>query len=143
MWVNMDPLERGNQGELGTDQAIIEGKHFFIKGRLEIPVIDSEESFAWLVWVEVSMDDFLHMSRLWTTEGREKEAPYYDGQLANNLGLYSESTLGSQVRLHTRPVGQRPLIETIADHQLRSEQQRGISSHVVQEIADKLLYKSQ
>jgi hypothetical protein len=59
----------------------------------------------------------------------------YTGRLANNLGIYSDPTLGLRVKIHTRPVGDRPYIEVLEDHALHHEQRDGISSHRVQSIA--------
>ncbi len=75
-------------------------------------------------------------------EGRETKAHPFDGRLANDLAMYSNRTLGLRVKLHTRPVRERPFIQVIEDHPLRDEQRGGISSHHVQEIADKLLNQS-
>jgi hypothetical protein len=122
------------RGEVGTDQAMIDEKHFFIRGRLEIPVTDTADPFAWLVWVEVAVHDFRHMSERWMVEGRETTAPY-TGRLANNLDIYSDPTLDLQVKIHTRPVGDRPYIEVLEDDALRREQRDGISSDRVQAIA--------
>jgi hypothetical protein len=118
---------------------VIDEKHFFVRGRIEIPVLDGTDPFAWLVWVEVSPDDLVRMSDLWEVEGREKSEPSYEGCLANELPIYQNQTLGLAVKLRTRPVGQRPLVEVIGNHKLLDEQKNGISSHRVQEIADKLL----
>ena len=78
------------------------------------------------------------MSDLWTVEGREHKAEPYDGRLANNLAIYKVPTLGLAVRLHTRPVGVRPFVEVLVDHQLRDEQRRGMTLHRVQEIYEQL-----
>lgn len=40
---------------LSSDQCIIDNEHFFVLGRLEIPVLDGEEGlFSWNVWVSLS-----------------------------------------------------------------------------------------
>lgn len=39
---------------LGTDTCIINGEHFFIRGNVEIPIHDSEELFAYTVWISLS-----------------------------------------------------------------------------------------
>jgi hypothetical protein len=135
MWAAISVNEREERGEVGTDQAIIDGDHFFVRGRIEINVSDTDDLFAWLVWVEVSKDDFRSIGELWTIKGREKTDPY-KGHLANSLPGYLNSTLGVIVKVHTRPVGVRPFIEIIEDHALRSEQRDGISAHRVQGIAD-------
>jgi hypothetical protein len=135
-WAAMPPEIRDKRGELGTDQCVIDGERFFIRGRIEIPVVDTKEIFAWLVWAEVDQSDFMKMGELWTTPGREKNSPIYGGRIANELSIYPSPTLGVSINLHTRPVGHRPFFEVMADHSIGKEQRNGISSHRVQEIAD-------
>jgi len=138
-WAAMAQHDREKRGELGTDQCVIDEERFFIRGQIEIPVVDVKDVFAWLVWIEVSAQDFGRMSKLWTVAGREQKDPSHSGVLANELAIYEEQTLGLKVKLHTRPVGERPFVEVVADHKLRDEQRDGISSHHVQDIADKLM----
>lgn len=139
VWAAMIPDEREKSGELGTDQCVIDEKHFFVRGRIEISVASKADPFAWLVWIEVSVVDFLAMSDLWTAVGRENKSLPYSGHLANELSIYERPTLGLAVKVHTRPVGVRPFVEITDDHELRYEQRNGISSHRVQQIADKVL----
>lgn len=139
MWAELSPDEQSRRGEAGTDQTVIDDRHFFIRGRIEDPITETGETFAWLVWVEVSAEDFFKMSELWSIEGRESKAEPYDGELANNLRLYKEPTIGLPVRVHTRPVGERPLVEILGEHELRNEQLRGITLHRVQEVYQGLI----
>jgi hypothetical protein len=139
MWAELSPDEQSQRGEAGTDQTVIDDDHFFVRGRIEDPITETDETFAWLVWVEVSADDFLKMSDLWSVEGRETRAEPYDGRLANNLGIYKEPTLGLPVRVHTRRVGERPFVEILGEHLLRDEQLQGITLHRVQEVCHRLI----
>lgn len=75
VWAELSVAERAERGEPGTDQAVIDASHFFIRGRLEIPVVDASDLFAWLVRVEVNEASFSNMSELWTIAGREKIPP--------------------------------------------------------------------
>lgn len=130
------------KAHLSSDQCIIEAPAetlFFVRGRMEIPVADDQEPFAWLVWVSVSEAIFARMSELWEQEGREAEPPY-PGKLCEQLP-YSEPTLLLDVRVHTRPVGQRPFVELApTDHPLAREQREGISQARVVEIAEHFLH---
>lgn len=139
MWEDLTPAERQRRGEINADQCIIDDRYFFVRGRIEIPVTDTGELFAWLVWAEVDRADFNSISNLWDIAGREKKAPIYSARLANQLPIYEPSTLGLETRLHTRPLGSRPLVEVVGSHRLREEQQGGITSHYVQAIADQFL----
>jgi hypothetical protein len=141
-WTQLSESERPERGEISSDQCVIDNERFFVLGRLEIPVTDSEDLFAWLVWVEVKPNDFFDISDKWHLSGRESTPPY-DGVLANHLELYENDALGLSVLLHTRPVGDRPSIEIMGLHQLAEEQRTGISEVRVQEIAHLLTHVSQ
>jgi hypothetical protein len=84
-----------------------------------------------------SQNDFLDMTEKWNQEGRE-DSPPYEGVLANHLSIYESETRDLPVRLHTRPVGERPFIEIAGEHQLVIEQKNGIPTTRIQEIAELL-----
>ncbi|MFD9336319.1 DUF2199 domain-containing protein [Streptomyces sp. NPDC060028] len=92
---------------LSSDQCVIKGQHFFVRGLIEIPVSGSEDVFSWGVWVSLSRDNFSRALEMWNTESREAEEPYF-GWLSTELALYSESTINLKTHAHTRPVGKRP-----------------------------------
>src|ERR1017187_3670864 len=48
MWLSLSPADRAKRGELSSDQCVIDGVHFFVRGLIEIPVIQSDEIFAWV-----------------------------------------------------------------------------------------------
>ncbi|MGW9453801.1 DUF2199 domain-containing protein [Streptomyces sp. NPDC055632] len=125
---------------LSSDQCVIKGQHFFIRGLIEIPVIGSQDVFSWGVWVSLSKDNFARALEVWNTEGREAEKPYF-GWLSTELALYPESTTNMKTNAHTRPVGKRPFIELEpTDHPLAVEQRTGITLDRVREIATAVLH---
>jgi hypothetical protein len=135
LWFEIPENERARRAELSSDQCVIDGKHFFVLGRLLIPLHDSDESFCWLAWVSLSETNFRRASELWHEPGRENEPPYF-GWLQSALP-YRPGTLALKTQVLTQPVGQRPLIvleET--DHPLSLEQRDGISMARVQQIAE-------
>lgn len=138
-----DPSLAGDESSmLEQDQCIIKAGHFFVRGRLVIPVTgaDPGTEFDWGVWVPLSRDNFARALSLWTSAGRERQQPYF-GWLSTELPLYHPSTLSLKTRVHTQPVGQRPLIELEpTDHPLAVEQRTGITLARVQEIAETLLH---
>lgn len=134
-WFSIPEVERGDRVVLSSDQCILDGRHFFLLGRLELVVRDGTEPFTWLVWVSLSRADFERASELWSVEGRENEPPY-SGWLQTELP-YEPSTLNLEVCLHTRPVGERPYVELKpADHPLAVEQREGITMERVRAIAE-------
>ncbi|MGW1736218.1 DUF2199 domain-containing protein [Streptomyces sp. NPDC001999] len=136
-----DPsFESDPDSMLSSDQCVIKGQHFFIRGLIEIPVIGSQDAFSWGVWVSLSRDNFTRALEVWNTEGREAEKPYF-GWLSTELALYSEGTTNLRTNAHTRPVGKRPFIELEpTDHPLAVEQRTRITQDRVREIAMAVLH---
>ncbi|MFI8515135.1 DUF2199 domain-containing protein [Streptomyces sp. NPDC085460] len=125
---------------LSSDQCVINGQHYFVRGLLEIPVIGTDEVFSWGVWVSLSRDNFARAADMWDTAGREAEKPYF-GWLTTELALYAPSTLNLKTQVHTRPVGRRPFVELEpTDHPLAVEQRTGITRDRVREIAEAVLH---
>jgi hypothetical protein len=129
-----------SRSRLSSDQCVIKGEAFFIRGLVEIPVVDADDVFAWGVWVSLSKETFVRADKLWQMPGREHEPPY-SGLLSTELGLYSPWTVNLKSHVHTRPVGRRPLIELEpTDHPLAVEQRTGISMERVRQIAETILH---
>ncbi|MFF0291921.1 DUF2199 domain-containing protein [Streptomyces sp. NPDC005262] len=127
---------------LSSDQCVILGQHFFVKGLIEIPIIDTDGVFSWGVWVSLSPENFSLAADLWDKPGREAEKPYF-GWLTTELPVYSTTTLNLKTYVHTRPVGERPLVELEpTDHPLAVEQRTGITMDRVREIAAAVLHSS-
>ena len=128
--------ETDETSELGEDQCVVRGEHFFVRGLIRLPVLDAERDFHWGAWVSLSKENFLRMSELWDAAGREAEPPYF-GWLSTVLPGYEPTTLNLRTLVHTEPLGYRPLIEIEAsDHPLAAEQRDGITVARVQEIAE-------
>jgi hypothetical protein len=128
--------------QLDQELCIIKAEHFFIRGRLVLPVVGAAPGteFTWGVWVSLSRASFKRMVSLWTTPGREEEPPSF-GWLSTELPLYQPSTLQLKTQVHMQPVGQRPFVELEpTDHPLAVEQRTGITLARVQEIAEALLH---
>ncbi|MYW04368.1 DUF2199 domain-containing protein [Streptomyces sp. SID3343] len=133
-------LDEDPDSVLSADQCVIEGREYFSSGRLEIPVVDAESVFSWDVWVSLSPQNFDRAAKLGESAGREREPPYF-GWLSTDLALYSPSTIDLKTHLHTRPVGQRPLVELEPTaHPLAIEQREGITMDRVRRIAEAVLH---
>jgi hypothetical protein len=78
---------------LEDEYCVVGGEHHFIKGNVEIPVLDTGETFAWTVWVSLSGANMQRALDLWTTPGRESEPPYF-GWSCTGLPLYEPTTIG-------------------------------------------------
>lgn len=114
-------------------------KHWFIHGRLVVPVLDADEDFTWGAWVSLSQASAERSQELWFTEGRESEPPFF-GWVMTALP-YEPTTMLLKAMVHTQPVGERPLIELEpTDHPLAVEQREGVTLERVREIASAILH---
>lgn len=135
-WLAIPEAERHKRGKITNDICIIDEEEFFIRGCLEIPVIDHQDKFVWGVWVSVSRASYSRILELWDSADVEQEPPRF-GWLCNDIALYP-STLNLKTNVRLRNRGIRPLIELQhADHPLVVEQENGISLERVQEIVAK------
>jgi hypothetical protein len=132
-WLGLSDAERESRGEISSDTCIIDGRHFFVLGCLEIPLIDQADIFRWLVWVSVSKKSIERIVGLWETDIRDTEPPFF-GWLSNNIPIYP-NTFALKTNLYLRNHGTRPFIHLEpTDHPLAIEQREGISLQRVEEI---------
>ena len=131
----LDELVKDEKSELGQDICIIKGEQFFIKGNVEIPILDSPNLFVYRVWVSLSVENFKRAVKLWNDPNRTEEKPYF-GWFSCQLPGYPE-TLSLKTLVHTRVPGIVPYIELEpTDHPLAIEQRDGVSLERVKEIAE-------
>jgi hypothetical protein len=125
---------------LFDEQAVVHGPNgsgFYVRGNLEIPVIDIPQDFVLTVWVSVSGDLFERMHLLWNDPRRADELPY-PARLANRVPGYPD-TWHLSCRLQTRPIGFRPMVELEPSaHPLAIDQRHGVTSERVRQISDAL-----
>ena len=118
--------ERASRVLSSSDQCVIDGKHFFILGNLDVPIIGRTETLRWSVWSSLSQKSFERACDLWETAGRETEPPYF-GWLCNGIPGY-EHAMNLRLEVHTQPVGTRPLLRLQEqDHPLYRDQVEGVS----------------
>jgi len=125
-------------GELFDEQAVVHGptgSGFYVRASLKIPVLDAPQDLVLTVWASVRGDHFERMHVLWQDPRRVDEAPYAT-RLCNRIPGYPD-TWHLAGRLHTQPVGFRPLVELDrSDHPLAIDQRRGITASRVSQISD-------
>ena len=110
-------------------------RSYFIRGVLEIPILDSTDTLGYGVWSSLSKDPFDEVWQLWDSPARIEAEPYF-GWLSNSLTGYTE-TLNLPLDVAVQQVDERPLLLLHdGDHPLIQEQRRGISMARVQEIAE-------
>ena len=121
-----------------ADQCIVDDKQFFVRGHIEVPVLDMDELFVWSAWVSLSEQSFNNMSENWYLENRENSDPYF-GWLMNNIPVYSE-TLHLEASVQTQPLGNVPLISIVsANHVLSEDQRHGITKVKIHEIVHQIM----
>jgi hypothetical protein len=111
--------------ELSSDQCVIHGQSFFIRGCLEIPIQDSDESFTWGVWTTLSEENFWKIGEEWDEPSRVNLGPHF-GWFSTVIPGYPD-TINLKCMVHHRPPGERPLIELEqTDHPLSIHYHHGI-----------------
>jgi hypothetical protein len=113
---------------LDDEVCVVRGEHFFVRGLIPIPITGHTERFEYGVWVSLSEENFGRTLEAWETPGRERLLPPMFGWLAVALPGYSEPTVDLRTKVHTQPVGLRPLVELEpTDHMLSVEQRAGVT----------------
>jgi hypothetical protein len=137
-WLAIPEAERETRGKADSDVCIIDKKDIFVRGCLEIPIVDRDEKFIYGVWVSVSKESFRRILDLWQAEVIENEPPRFVW-LCTNISGYPP-TMSLKTHVHLRGGGIRPFIELEpTEHPLSIEQREGISLQRVEEIVTTLL----
>lgn len=140
-WALARPGER-LEAELTPDICIlpINGiTRHFIRGHLQLPVDEQEFGpFVWSVWVELDELSMSEVARVWNDPNRAAVPPLH-GRLANELP-YEQPTRGLPVSVHTRDLGQVPLLMLSpgTHHSIADEQRDGIAVHRAAELAGRV-----
>lgn len=122
-----------------SEFVVVDNRYYFVRGIIEIPILDQEQSFSWGVWVSVSAKSFRRMIEMLDQTDDVQEPPCF-GWLSTPLP-YSESTLNLKATVRTERAGVRPKIELeTSSHPLALEQKQGITMQRVQQIAEVLLH---
>lgn len=141
-WLLDEGLERDQSSALTTDQCVIRGEEFYVRGLVQVPVRDDRRVFEWGVWVSLSQDNFIRMDEMWDVQGRESEPPVF-GWLSTDLPGYSPRTVNLRTMVHAREVGLRPLVVLQPDeHPLAIEQREGITVGVLERRLGQLLHST-
>lgn len=141
-YANMSSEDRDNRSIIGSDQCIIDSEAFYIRGLLEIPVVDTGEKFLWGLWASVREEIFDELSDSWEKQGRENFHGPFKARLSNKLAVYP-NTFKLKMTIRVQPVGTRPLFFIDEDdHPLAIAQRVGMSAHETHELVSRLLHPS-
>ncbi|HNO79674.1 MAG TPA: DUF2199 domain-containing protein [Phycisphaerae bacterium] len=118
--------------ELTSDLCTIEDDHF-IRGVLQIPIIDHEpEYFGLGVWVSLSAQNFARYQELFDCP--DPDEPPYFGWFCNRISGYPD-TLNLKAKVILQPHPNRPKIELQpTDHPLSVQHHNGISVDDMMEL---------
>lgn len=129
--------KRKKDVKLTSDSCVIADRFFFIRGCLEIPIINREDHFEWGVWVSLKEENFHIWKKHYRTKKRSHIGPFF-GWLSTVLPVYPD-TQNLKTMVHLRDNGIRPYIELEeTDHPLSMEQHRGITMERVHQIIHEL-----
>lgn len=127
---------------LGEDLCEIDsrnGRGYYIRACLEIPVRDSDSHFTWGVWCSLSEKSFLEIGTHWEDANRMRIGPHF-GWLCTSIPGYPDSAFLKSM-VHQRAIGLRPLVELEAtDHPLAVHQRQGIEARRLKEMVMRLLH---
>jgi hypothetical protein len=138
-YYSVPPEERAARVELSRDWCVVDETHFFIRGRIEIPIIDYHESLVWNVWTSLSEESFRGTMDAWNDPKRVLKGPYF-GWLQTIVPSY-ENTLNIKTWVHAQPVGHIPQVEVFEEgHALTLDQQVGITLAQAKQIVEALLH---
>lgn len=114
-YLDVPESERQSRCVSTSDTCVIDKKFFFVRGCIEIPVVDEEEPFAWGTWASLSEKHFLHFQELFGVPKRSHFGPFV-GWLSSYIWLYPD-TINLKTHVHLRDDGIGPYIELEpADH---------------------------
>jgi hypothetical protein len=130
--------EQTGKGRLTSDLCVIEhaeGKDFFVRGLLELPIPELGTRFAYGLWTTLSERNFDRVVALWDDPKLLAE-PAYFGWIANSVPGYPE-TLNLKSHLRFTSPERRPSVTLEpSSHPLAREQHEGIRLERVREIAE-------
>ena len=120
----------------------VEGQdHYFLRGLISIPELDSARTFNWGVWAALMPEDFGRVIELWDDEARANEPPF-PGWLATVPAIYPDAA-GLELSVQLRGGNMRPTFElTDTEHPMAVEQRNGMTVARVKEIAEVLLHST-
>lgn len=118
--------ERSSRIKSTDDLCTIDGRDFYVRGVLEVPVVDHDDEFHWGVWAQVERADFERYVQAWGDDTEDAMEPF-DGRLANRVRAYRDSE-GLRITVRPRGGGTRPALLVRDDgHPLARDQREGIT----------------
>ena len=137
-YFSVPPDDREKRIEIQESLFVVDGAHFFHRGRLTIPINDYDQDLIFNVWTSISEENFRKRNELWENPGRVNEEPYF-GWLQTTIPTYGD-TLNLKTIAIENAVGLIPTIKIIEDeHPLTIDQEKGITFDKALRIVDFIL----
>jgi hypothetical protein len=142
-WDSLTDNER-SQSLLGQEQCEItsaEGRSFYIRACLEIPIRNIDRRFTWGVWCSLSEKSYEEIAEHWDNPARIALGPHF-GWLCTNIPGYPD-TIFLKAIVHQRPVGLRPIVVLEpTDHLLAIDQRNGVEEQRLRGLVTSLLHNT-
>lgn len=123
-WWGVPENERNQRIGSTTDTCIIDDEDYFIRGLIDIPILEYRNHFAFGVWVSQKRENFETYVNNFDTD---RIGPYF-GWLCNRIRYYERDTLFLKTTVHFRGEGSRPRFELQpSDHPLAIAQHDGMT----------------
>jgi len=142
-YFDVPEAERAARIRIDADTCAIDDELFFIRGLLEIPIIDVEEPCLWGLWVSQSQDSF---ARYVETMDQDQGGQGSFGWLAVTLPVYDRTAKVEPweqlaCNVNWQDNGQRPLIEPQeCDHSLYTDFVNGINWDRAVDLARQIIH---
>lgn len=119
-------LDRYRRTRSNADLCTLDETRHFIRGVLPLPILETDDTFVWGIWVEVASD--CHDSYIQQWDSPVQDVTPFSGVVVNELPGY-EGTMGIEVEVHFGAASERPTLRVVdrVQHALALEQRHGIT----------------
>jgi hypothetical protein len=133
-WYALPEAERATRAQHDGELCVIDGKEFYVRGCIEIPVTDSQEIFVFSVWLSISEESFRYIVDKLDAPTTDEDSPRF-GWLCNWIRGYPNPK-EIRCRLYLRASNLRPhIVLEPTDYPLAVEQRQGITLERIKQIA--------
>jgi hypothetical protein len=137
-YFSIPPEERKKRIEKTESLCVVDERHFFHRGRLTIPINDSDQDLLFDIWASISEVNFYRRNELWNDPQRVNESPYF-GWLQTIVPTYGD-TINIKCIAIENEAGVIPSIQIIEEeHPLKVDQENGITFERALEIVSFIL----
>lgn len=116
---------------LDEDLCIINDQDYFIKGIVQLPILGTNKSFGWGIWISQKKENF----EIYRENFESSDIGPFFGWLSTEISYYKETTINLKTRACFRGNGLRPIIEIApCEHEIYRNQNTGIAWETALEI---------